>query len=141
VWNQRRKKANKELRQQNVELKKLHDELSKVATLPIILSLTLTCNAHPLLYPQQVKRIRVVTEIRNSDRWKGLSLEFEAFVRSVLACECSARQARDTILLTAQFLLPASAVSLPNPNLNPPPNPNPLPIPRPNASRSFVVPP
>ncbi len=52
--------------------------------------------------------MRVVTNIRHADRKKGLSLEFEAFVRSVLACGCSARQARDTILLTAGFLLPAA---------------------------------
>jgi len=35
-------------------------------------------------------------------------LEFEAFVRSVLACGCSGRQARDTILLIVGFLLPAA---------------------------------
>ena len=107
----------KKLRQQNVELKTIHDELSKVGTLRIIpsSSLTLTlrvCNPQPFLDPPQQKRRRGVTEIRYSNRRKGLSLQFEAFVRSVLACGCSARQARDTILLTMQFLLPASAVSL-----------------------------
>jgi hypothetical protein len=49
-----------------------------------------------------------VTKIRHADRKKGMSLEFEAFVRSVLACGCSGRQARDTILLTVGFLLPAA---------------------------------
>ena len=43
VWNQRRKQANKKLSQQNVELKKLHDELSKVGPFPIIPALTLIC--------------------------------------------------------------------------------------------------
>jgi hypothetical protein len=38
----------------------------------------------------------------------GLSQEFEAFARSVLACGCSGRQARNTILLTVGFLLPAA---------------------------------
>ena len=49
-----------------------------------------------------------MTKIRHVDRRMGLSLEFEAFARSVLACGCSGRQARDTILLTAVFLLPAA---------------------------------
>ena len=55
-----------------------------------------------------MKTTRVVTNIRHPDRRKGLTLDFEAFIRSVLACGCSARQARDTILLTLGFLLPAA---------------------------------
>ena len=55
-----------------------------------------------------MKTTRVVTKIRHAERRKGLTLDFEAFIRSVLACGCSARQARDTILLTVGFLLPAA---------------------------------
>ena len=51
-----------------------------------------------------------MTNFRHPDRRKGLTLEFEAFVRSVMACGCSARQARDTILLTVGFILPAALV-------------------------------
>jgi hypothetical protein len=39
-----------------------------------------------------------------------MTLQFEAHVRSVLACGCSARQARDNMLLNARFLLPAALV-------------------------------
>ena len=59
-----------------------------------------------------MKTTRSVTHVRHQDRRKGLTLEFEAFVRSVLACGCSARQARDTILLTVGFILPAALVIL-----------------------------
>ena len=50
---------------------------------------------------------RIWKSIRGDNRSQGLSVEYEAFVRSILATGCSARQARDNNLLTAHFLLPA----------------------------------
>ena len=50
-------------------------------------------------------------QIRFLDRRKGFTMAFEAHVRSVMACGCSARQARDNMLLNAQFMLPATLVS------------------------------
>jgi hypothetical protein len=85
-------------------LTRLETELSKV----IISSVFVVAHTLTSFPCYEVKTTRVVTNIRHADRRKGLSLEFEAFVRSVLACGCSARQARDTILLTAGFLLPAA---------------------------------
>jgi hypothetical protein len=35
-----------------------------------------------------------------------MSIGFEQFARTVLACGCSARMARDSLLLTVRFLFP-----------------------------------
>jgi hypothetical protein len=48
--------------------------------------------------------------IRHLNRRLGFTLEFEAHVRSILACGCSARQARDNFLLNARYLLPPALV-------------------------------
>ena len=67
-------------------------------------------NTDPCSY-QKASVHTVVTQLRCADRKSAaLTTEFESFARSVLATGCSARQARDNILLTIQFLLPQPMV-------------------------------
>jgi hypothetical protein len=56
--------------------------------------------------------------IRQLNRRLGFTLEFEAHVRSILACGCSARQARDNFLLNVRYLLPPAQVPPPPPPLS-----------------------
>ncbi len=108
AFNAERKQTKTNFKQQSIALNKRLTKISKVVqsqTRSFIIKLT------HLLYPK-VNITAVVTQLRCANRKSAaLTTEFDAFARSVLASGCSARHARDNLLLTLQFLLPQPMVT------------------------------
>jgi hypothetical protein len=110
VFKAERKQTRENFKRQSVELNKLRTQLCKVSKnlypYPSCY-LNASCNLH---YKARIQT--TVSKLRCYDRKSApLTSEFDSFARSVLATGCSARQARDNMLLTLQYLLPPSTVS------------------------------
>jgi hypothetical protein len=110
VFKAERKQTRAKFKRQSLELNKLRTKLCKVSQNP---------NPYPSFdlnassYLNAKARIQTaVSQLRCYDRKIApLTPEFDSFARSVLATGCLARQARDNMLLTLQYLLPLPTVS------------------------------